>query len=123
MKIAVACEGENVSGHFGHCAEFRIFTVENKEITGSELAVNPGHKKGFLPNFLNDKGVEVIIAGGMGQGAREIFNDKKIEIITGASGNAEKAVKEYIAGSLTTNDEVCGKHEHHHECNNECHKE
>lgn len=47
MKISVACEGENVSGHFGHCAEFRIFALEDKEITGSELVVNPGHKSGF----------------------------------------------------------------------------
>lgn len=60
--------------------------------------------------FLNDKGVGVIITGSMGQGAREIFKDKQIEIITGANGSAEKAAKDYIAGTLATNDELCSKH-------------
>lgn len=54
----------------------------------SECIPNPGHKPGFLPNFLNNLGVNVIISGGMSGGAIDIFNEKGIEVIEGASGNA-----------------------------------
>ena len=85
MKIAVASEGKMVTGHFGHCESFNIFEVENNRIVKNESIPNPGHKPGFLPNFLNDMGVKVIISGGMGGGAIEIFNEKDIEVITGAT--------------------------------------
>ncbi|NLN48938.1 MAG: dinitrogenase iron-molybdenum cofactor, partial [Clostridiales bacterium] len=69
MKIAVASEGKNVTEHFGHCENFNIFEAEGDKIVKSNSVPNPGHKPGFLPNFLNDLGVNVIISGGMGGGA------------------------------------------------------
>ena len=58
MKIAVASEGRMVTEHFGHCENFNIFEVENNQITKMESIPNPGHRPGFLPNFLNDMGVK-----------------------------------------------------------------
>jgi len=116
MKIAVASEGKMVTGHFGHCEGFAIFETENKQITGSEFIPNPGHKPGFLPNFLNDKGVKVIISGGMGGGAVDIFNEKGIEVVTGASGDAESAVNGYLQGTLKSTGSVCHEHQHADEC-------
>ncbi len=116
MKIAVASEGKMVTGHFGHCQNFNIFEIENNNIVKSDSIPNPGHKPGFLPNFLNDLGVNVIISGGMGGGAVEIFNEKGIEVITGAEGNAETAVKNYVQGELKSNEVICHEHQHHDEC-------
>lgn len=116
MKIAVASENEMVTEHFGHCVNFNIFESENNKIVKSESVVNPGHKPGFLPNFLNDMGVNVIISGGMGQGAIDIFNEKGIEVITGASGNAEVTANSYLEGKLTSTGSVCHEHQHHDEC-------
>lgn len=115
IKIAVASENEMVTGHFGHCSNFNIFETEKASITKSESIPNPGHKPGFLPNFLNDMGVNVIISGGMGSGAMDIFKEKGIKIITGASGNAENAVKEYLSGTLKSKDVVCHEHHEHHD--------
>ena len=81
MKIAVASEEKNVSGHFGHCSNFNIFTTEGKSITSSENVVSPGHDHNLI-EFLADRGVNVIISGGMGAGAREKFDAKGIEIVT-----------------------------------------
>jgi predicted Fe-Mo cluster-binding NifX family protein len=81
MKIAVASEGKMVTEHFGHCESFNIFEVENKKIVKAESIPNPGHRPGFLPVFLHEKGVNVIISGGMGGGAVDIFNEKGIEVI------------------------------------------
>ena len=116
MKIAVACEGEIVTEHFGHCQNFKIYDIENNKIIKVESIPNPGHKPGFLPEFLSQKGVNVIISGGMGGGAVDIFNEKKIEVITGAHGNASDAVKAYIEGKLKSTGSVCHEHQHHDEC-------
>ena len=116
IKIAVASENEMVTGHFGHCINFNVFETEGNKIIKGESIQNPGHKPGFLPNFLNDLGVKVIISGGMGGGAIDIFNEKNIEVIVGASGNAKLAVEQYLQGKLKSTGSVCHEHEHSDEC-------
>lgn len=116
MKIAVASEGKIVTEHFGHCEGFAIFETDSDRIKKEEFIPNPGHRPGFLPNFLHEKGVNVIISGGMGGGAVEIFNEKGIEVITGASGYAETAVNEYLEGKLKSTGSVCHEHQHADEC-------
>ena len=118
MKIAVASEKEMVTEHFGHCENFNIFEVENNKIVKSESIPNPGHKPGYLPNFLNDIGVKVIISGGMGGGAVEIFNEKGIEVITGVKGSAKVAVENYLRGELESTGSICHEHQHSDECGN-----
>lgn len=116
MKIAVASTGAMTTEHFGHCENFNIFDAENGVITKQESIPNPGHKPGFLPNYLGDLGVNVVISGGMGQGAIDIFNQRNIEVITGASGSAEECVKRYLSGELMSTGSICHKHEHAGEC-------
>ncbi len=116
MKIAVASERDMVTEHFGHCINFNIYDSDNNVIIKSQSVANPGHKPGFLPNFLNDLGVNVIISGGMGGGAIEIFNEKGIEVITGARGEAIKVAEQYLQGNLKSTGSVCHEHQHHDEC-------
>ena len=116
MRIAVAGEGKNVTEHFGHCINFLIFDVENGKISKEESIENPGHKPGFLPNFLADRGVNVIISGGMGGGAVDIFNERNVEVVVGAAGDARTAVENYLKGELQTTGSVCHEHQHHDEC-------
>ena len=122
IKIAVASEQEMVTEHFGHCVNFNIYETEDGKITKSESIENPGHRPGFLPNFLNDLGVNVIIAGGMGGGAIEIFDEKGIEVITGAAGKAKAAAEAYLLGTLKSTGSVCHDHQHAHEdsCGGSC---
>ncbi len=56
MKIAVAAMGHTVAGHFGHCENFIFFDVEDNKIVDEKSVPNPGHRPGFLPNFLADNG-------------------------------------------------------------------
>jgi predicted Fe-Mo cluster-binding NifX family protein len=116
MKIAVASDGGLVTEHFGHCQSFKIYQVEDDKIVRSETIPNPGHRPGFLPNFLNDQGVKVIISGGMGGGAIEIFAEKGIEVVAGARGSADEAARNYLQGSLKSTGSVCHEHRHHGEC-------
>jgi len=116
MKIAVASEGKNVTEHFGHCKNFMIYQTDNGKIVKEESIANPGHKPGFLPNFLADRGVSVIVSGGMGGGAVDIFNERDVEVVVGASGPARIAVEKYLRGELKTTGSVCHEHQHHDEC-------
>ncbi|NLB48685.1 MAG: P-loop NTPase [Erysipelotrichia bacterium] len=115
MKIAVASENGMATEHFGHCKEFKIFDTENNKIVKSETIANPGHKPGFLPNFLADRGVNVIISGGMGGGAVDIFNERNVEVVVGASGEAKTVVEAYLQGSLKSTGSVCHQHHPHEE--------
>lgn len=118
MKIAVASNGEHVTEHFGHCEGFYIYQTSEGQIVSTEKVPNPGHRPGFLPNYLNDLGVNVIISGGMGGGAIDIFNEKNIEVIVGARGLAHMAANEYLAGNLKSTGSVCHEHSHHDSCDN-----
>ena len=116
MKIAVASESGKVSGHFGHCEGFTIFDAEDKRAINKESVPNPGHKPGFLPVYLSEKGVDVVIAGGMGESAMDLFNEKGIQVITGAAGDAESAVNAYLQGALKSTGAACHEHQHKGEC-------
>lgn len=116
MKIAVASDENRVAGHFGHCGQFWIFETKNGSVINEEAIANPGHKPGFLPNFLNEMGVNVIISGGMGGGAIDIFNQKDIEVIVGATGLSKMAATSYLSGELKSTGSVCHAHEHADSC-------
>ena len=116
MKIAVASENEVVTEHFGHCLNYNVYEIEEGKIVKHESIPNPGHKPGFLPNFLNELGVKVIISGGMGGGAIDIFNQHDIEVIVGAKGLAIDLVNEYLLGVLKTTGSVCHQHQHTNDC-------
>lgn len=115
MKIVVAAMGNEVAGHFGYCENFRIYEIEGKTIVHEESIPNPGHRPGFLPNFLGDLGASVVIAGGMGENAAGIFAHRKIETILGAKGDARTAVEAYLRGELHSDASACHRHEHGHE--------
>lgn len=114
MKIAVASDKKIVSQHFGFCEDFQVFHSEKGEIVKEESLENPGHKPGFLPNYLHENGVNVIISGGMGGAAVTIFNEHNIEVIVGAEGPAKEAAKAYLKGELESTGSVCHDHDHEH---------
>lgn len=116
MRIAVAAMGKTVAGHFGHCENFIFFEAENAVINNENSVPNPGHRPGFLPNFLADNGAQVVIAGGMGGGAVEIFNERGVEVVVGAQGEARTAVEAYMRGELQSTGSICHEHQHAGEC-------
>ena len=107
MRIAVASQEKDVTEHFGHCETFWLFDFEGTKLVKSESIANPGHRPGFLPVFLSEKGVNVIISGGMGSGAIDIFNENNIKVVTGASGAAQDAAQAYVDGKLQSANSTC----------------
>lgn len=122
MKIAVAAMGTSVAGHFGHCENFILFDTAEGKIVSEQSIPNPGHRPGFLPNFLADNGAEVIISGGMGGGAVDIFNQRGVEVVVGVEGETRTAVEAYLAGDLHSTGSICHRHEHAGECGGHHHE-
>jgi predicted Fe-Mo cluster-binding NifX family protein len=108
MKIAIPIAEGKLTAHFGHAAEFAIVHVENQEIKEKELLTPPPHEPGVLPKWLHELGVNVIIAGGMGQRALSLFGDNGIKVLTGVANHApEELVQQYLTNTLVTGDNVC----------------
>ncbi|WP_352420350.1 NifB/NifX family molybdenum-iron cluster-binding protein [Proteiniborus sp.] len=117
MKIAIASEEKYVSGHFGHCEGFTVYEVENDKTLSKKFTPNPGHRPGFLPVFLKGQDIDVIISGGMGETAQQLFNEKGIEVIVGAQGLCDAIIQKYIDGELKSTGSVCREHQHEGHCN------
>lgn len=108
-------DGTEVSAHFGHCQKYAIFSVENdKTIRGADLN-SPGHEPGKLPRFLAEHGANLVIAGGMGPRAIDLFHQNGIDVILGVSGDVDSVAEAYVRGDLTAGESTC-----HHGPEDEC---
>lgn len=117
-KIAVAHENGEVFQHFGHTSEFKIYTVEDGNIKGTEIVPTNGNGHSLLADFLLLNGVSTLICGGIGGGAKMALAEKGIELRGGVSGNADEKVKEYLNGSLAFNADIECTHHHDHDHEN-----
>ena len=108
MKFAIPLAEGKLTAHFGHCQEFALVDVEDNKIKNKETLVPPPHEPGVLPRWLHEQGTDVIIAGGMGGRALDLFAQNNIKVIVGASALApEELVKQYLDNSLQTGGNVC----------------
>jgi predicted Fe-Mo cluster-binding NifX family protein len=110
MRFAIPTANNRLCLHFGHCEVFTFIDVDEKSktITGKEIVTPPVHQPGILPPWIADQGAEVIIAGGMGERARALFEEYNIKVIVGAEeGNPEELVMNYLNGTLKTSVNAC----------------
>jgi len=108
MKFAIPLAEGKLTGHFGHCQEFALVDVEDNKIKNTEKMVPPPHEPGVLPRWLHELGTDVIIAGGMGARALELFAQNGIKVLTGApSLTPEELVLQYLDSTLKTGFNMC----------------
>jgi predicted Fe-Mo cluster-binding NifX family protein len=110
MRIAIPMADGRLAQHFGHCEKFALVDVDpvTKEITASTEVEAPEHQPGLLPPWLKERGVNLIIAGGMGSRAHSLFQAASIEVLTGAlAETAAILVRQYLDGKLVTGENAC----------------
>jgi Mrp family chromosome partitioning ATPase/predicted Fe-Mo cluster-binding NifX family protein len=108
LKFAIPLAGGVLTNHFGHCEQFAVIDVKEGQILQKEVLTPPPHEPGLLPRWLGDMGVNLIIAGGMGQRALSLFGERGVKVITGASNlPPEELVLQYLSGTLATGANVC----------------
>ena len=110
MKFAIPLAEGKLAIHFGHCATFALVDTDaaGKAIVKRQDVEAPPHQPGLLPPWLAERGVNRIIAGGMGQRAQELFTGHGIEVTVGAAVETpEKLVADYLAGTLQVGINAC----------------
>ena len=113
MTIAVTYSNEMIFQHFGHTAQFKLYTVENGEVVSSQVVdtLDSGH--GALAGFLSAHKVDTLICGGIGGGAQMALAQAGIKLYGGVSGEADAAVEALLSGDLEYNPNVrCNHHDH-----------
>lgn len=117
VRLAIATENGQVSSHFGHCEKFTLVDVENGKVTSKNEIPAPAHEPGLLPGFIAEKGASVVIAGGMGPRAVQLFEERNIRVIPGVQGSIDQVVKAFLAGKLESGGNLCDSDHGHGECN------
>lgn len=116
MRIAVPMIAGQFSGHFGGADSFGLFEVDeaNKAIVSKTVAPAPPHEQGSFPRWVHAQGAHVILAGGMGPRAVQMFEEYGIRVVTGVgSEDPEAAVRAFLSGTLIPSGEPCsGGHLH-----------
>ena len=110
MRFAIPLADGKLAVHFGHCASFALLDVdpEKKTVMIREDVDAPPHQPGLLPPWLAERGATMIIAGGMGQRAQQLFTQQGIQVIVGAPAETpEKLITDYFAGTLQVGENVC----------------
>ena len=129
MKIAVVTnDGQTISQHFGRAPYFKVVTIDERLIINQEMRER--HSGHFAANKVHEQNGEhhnaqgrhgygsdadskhatmaqeisdcqVLIAGGMGQGAYESFKRAGLNVYLTDHGKIDDAINDYINGTLT----------------------
>ena len=115
MKIAVPTRDGHIDDHFGHCDHYTIFTIEDRKVLSREVLPSPqgcGCKSGIAAD-LERMGVEVMLAGSMGEGAENKLEAHNMKGIRGCRGDIEAVVTGYLLGFVMDSGEGCTAHGEH----------
>ena len=110
LLIAIRTADGRLSTHFGHCERFALVTVDrdSTQILQNRMVDPPPHEPGLLPRWLRDQGVELVITGGMGGRAQQLFKQFGVGLIVGAAAEPpNETVRAYLEGTLQTGQNLC----------------
>lgn len=112
MKIAIPTQNGRLSPHFGHCEEFTVFRVDpdTKALLSTERIPAPPHQPGLLPGWLRERGADVIIAGGIGGRAQDLFSQHGVKVVVGAPpASPAEIVAAWLDGTLESAENACDR--------------
>jgi MinD superfamily P-loop ATPase/predicted Fe-Mo cluster-binding NifX family protein len=110
MIIALPIADGTLCSHFGHCERFALVEVNETErsIVKVTEEVPPPHEPGVLPRWLRERGADIVIAGGMGERAQQLFARHGVEVVVGAPADTpENLASAYLNGMLEAGRNAC----------------
>lgn len=110
VTAAFPVESGRVCAHFGHCREFVFLTADcgTTEVRERRVLEPPKHEPGILPRWVSGQGASVVVSGGMGRKARDLFEKEGVQVVTGApEREPEELLRDYIEGRLETGPNAC----------------
>ena len=112
MKIAVTYDNGNIFRHFGRTEFFKVYEIEDNKVVSSEVIGSNGIGHSALAGLLADQSVDVLICGGIGEGAQRALSDAGVRLMAGAEGDADQALEAYLKGELVSTGSNCDHHHH-----------
>ena len=122
MKIAVPTKQDNqIDDHFGHCEFYTIFHISDNNEIMAETILNSPQGCGCKSNIaydLSELGVEIMLAGGIGDGAVNKLASQNIQVVRNCKGDVHQLVEDYLSGKIQDGGSNCNSHTHEHTCSN-----
>mgnify|MGYP004427995065 CR=1 FL=1 len=113
MIIAVTCQDNQVFQHFGHTPAFAVYEVADGKVVQKQLLSTGDSGHGALAGVLADRGVKVLLCGGIGAGAQQMLAAAGIKLVGGVSGDVDAALEAYLNGTLAADPNFSCQHHHH----------
>jgi len=116
MKIAVASQNrKEITDHTGRCRKFWIYKIENGALLNKEL-LELSKEQSFHDSSPHDPSpfddIQVLITGGLGTGLVKRLENKGIKALITTETDPDKAVEDFLKGTLVT--KLAEPHEHGH---------
>ena len=114
MKLAVTYENGEVFQHFGHSEQFKIYDINDGKVTATDIRNTNGSGHGALVEFLKKLKVDMLICGGIGDGAKRGLEEADIKLFAGVAGAADEAVEALLKKTLIyASDATCDHQDEH----------
>lgn len=110
MKIAVTYENGQIFAHFGRAPSLKVYSIEGGQVKDAQVIDTEATGHSALVGLLQNQGVDILICGGIGTGAKEMLGAAGIQIYAGAAGDADAAVFALLAGTLRQQPGACSGH-------------
>ena len=115
MRIAIPYDNGEIFQHFGRTEQFKVYDEMDGQIVLTAVVNTNGAGHGALAGFLKMGGVDALICGGIGGGARNALAEAGIKLYPGVTGSADEAAAALAAGTLQYDaDAACDHHGHEH---------
>jgi len=119
MKVCIPTMGNSgmdgaVSQHFGRAQTFTLVDLDTREVQVLQNVSEHMGGIGLPTDALKDKGIGVMIVGGLGPKAVQNFAEQCVEVFVGATGTVKDAIEDWRGGLLVkaSSDNACKEHKH-----------
>ena len=122
MVVAICFDKGKVAPHFGHTEEFKIYEVtEGKEEVEFYYVKTQGEGCSALVPILKANKVNVLVCGGLGEGAYNHLTEAGIIVVPGVEGEVDEVFGELMEGTLEHSEGPNCDHQHDdgHECHHD----
>lgn len=116
MKLAITYDNGEVFRHFGHTENFKVYNVEAGKVMSSEIVASNCSGHDALADFLSGQGIDVVLCGGIGEGAQNALSEAGIEVVSGTEGNVDEVVLKYLEEKFPSAGTNCDCHDDEEAC-------
>jgi len=103
---------EQVGEHFGRVPTYTLYDTETEQVQViSNSSIHTGGT-GYAPELIARAGANIMVCGGLGRRAIDLFEQMGIMVYIGADGTVRNAVQMWKDGQLApaTDENACKQH-------------